>query len=225
MCTPNSSAKYKIQSLVKVLYRYRISATNLHREPLYRGGSNLPSKYINYAQYSSNIHDGLKSIPPNSGITSKAMADMAKEGMDKVHPSVPPPRKPIFPTSWAKWLFGYVLTLLLPFWKFKWGSLLLLEEKVEEVVEEVEIAAEVVEKVATTAEKVSAVVADKLPDNGQLKAAALVVEHISSVAATDAELAEDFIQKVEKLKHDLTDLGTMVEPVIDEIVSKEHGRN
>lgn len=69
-------------------------------------------------------------------------------------------------------------------------------EKVEEVVEEVEIAAEVVEKVATTAEKVSAEVAGKLPDNGKLKAAALVVEHISSVAATDAEFAEDFIQKV-----------------------------
>ncbi|KAF7143363.1 hypothetical protein RHSIM_Rhsim05G0103200 [Rhododendron simsii] len=224
MCTPNSSATYKVQSLVKVLYRYRISATNLHREPLYRGGSNLPSKYFNYAQYSSNIHDGLKSIPPNSGITSKPMADMVKEGIDKVQPSVPPPRKPIFP-AWVKWLFGSVLSLLLPLWKFKWGSLLLLEENVEEVVEEVEIAAEAVEKVATTAEKVSAVVADKLPDNGQLKAAALAVEHISSVAATDAELAEDFIQKVEKLKNDLTDLGTMVEPVIDKIVPKEHGGN
>lgn len=152
------------------------------------------------------------------------MPDMVKEGMDKVQPSVPPPRKPIFPT-WAKWLFGSVLSLLLPFWRFKWGSLLLLEEKVEEVVEEVEIAAEVVEKVATTAEKVSAEVAGKLPDNGKLKAAALVVEHISSVAATDAEFAEDFIQKVEKLKHDLTDLGTMVEPVIDEIVPKKHGGN
>ncbi|KAG5548472.1 hypothetical protein RHGRI_013976 [Rhododendron griersonianum] len=181
MCAPNSSATYKLQSLVKVLYRYRISATNLHREPLYRGGSNLPSKYFNYAQYSSNIHDGLKSIPPNSGITSKAMPDMVKEGMDKVQPSVPPPRKPIFPT----W---YVLDQL---------------QKVEEVVEEVEIAAEVVEKVATTAEKVSAEVADKLPDNGKLKAAALV----------------------EKLKHDLSDLGTMVEPVIDEIVPKKHGGN
>ncbi|KAH7866120.1 hypothetical protein Vadar_015818 [Vaccinium darrowii] len=224
MCTPNSSASYKLQNLVKVLYRYRICTTNQPREPLYRGSSDFPSKFFNYARYSSSLHQGLKFVPTNSGITTKTTAAMVKDGMDKVQPSGPPPRKPIFPT-WAKWVFGSLISIILPFWKLKWGSLILLEDKVEQVVEEVEVVAEVVEKVAETAEKVSAEVADKFPDNSKLKEAALVVEHISTVAATDAEMAEDVIHKVEELKHDLTDLGTMVEPVIDKIIPKEHGGN
>ena len=75
--------------------------------------------------------------------------------------------------------------------------------KVAEVVEEVENVAEVVEKVATTAENVSAKVADKLPDNGKLKEVALFVEHVSSVIAKDAELTTDLIHKVifHKFKH------------------------
>ncbi|XP_028055546.1 uncharacterized protein LOC114259703 [Camellia sinensis] len=98
--------------------------------------------------------------------------------------------------------------------------------EVEAVVEEVEIVAKVVEKVATMAEKVSADVAEKLPDNGILKEAALFVENVSTATAKDAELTENFIHKflfnldspVEELKGDLTDLGTMVEPVIDKII-------
>jgi len=168
--------------------------------------------------------NGLKFVPTNSGITTKTTADMVKDGMDKVQPSGPPPRKPIFPT-WAKWVFGSLMSIIMPFWKLKWGSLILLEDKVEQVVEEVEVVVEVVEKVAETAEKVSAEVADKFPDNSKLKEAALIVEHISTVAATDAEMAEDVIHKVEELKRDLTDLGTLVEPVIGKIIPKEHGGN
>lgn len=64
------------------------------------------------------------------------------------------------------------------------------------VVDEVEIAAEVVEKVAVKVEKVSSEVADKLPENGKLKEAALVVEHLSEAAAKDAQITLDFIHKV-----------------------------
>lgn len=66
----------------------------------------------------------------------------------------------------------------------------------ELVVEEVEGIAKVVEKVAIAAEKLSAEVADKLPENGKLKEAALFVEHVSQEAAHDAEIAEHFIHKV-----------------------------
>lgn len=64
------------------------------------------------------------------------------------------------------------------------------------MVEEVEVVAEVVENVATVAEKFSAEVAEKLPDNNKIKLAVLAVEHLSSVAAQEAQLAQDFIHKV-----------------------------
>lgn len=91
-----------------------------------------------------------------------------------------------------------IIIVILPLKRYWWLAIEFIEcsDKVEEVVEEVEIAAEMVEKVAITIEKVSAEVADKLPDNSKLKEAALVVQHISSVSATDAQLAEDFIHKV-----------------------------
>lgn len=66
----------------------------------------------------------------------------------------------------------------------------------EKAAEEVEYVAEVVEKVAITTEKVSAEVANNLPGDGKLKEAALIVEHLSSVAASDAQLAENIIHKV-----------------------------
>ena len=70
----------------------------------------------------------------------------------------------------------------------------------EIVAKEVEIVAEVVEKVGTAAEKVSAKAADELPENGNLKKAALLVERISKEVVHDAQLTEDFIHKVLQYK-------------------------
>lgn len=69
------------------------------------------------------------------------------------------------------------------------------------VVEEAESVAKVVEKVATVADKISAEVADKLPENGKLKEAALLVERVSEEAFRDAQLTEDFLHKVFNYKY------------------------
>lgn len=61
---------------------------------------------------------------------------------------------------------------------------------------EVEAVAEVVEKVATAADKALEEVANQLPDNSKLKEAAQVLEHISGVAAQDAQIVENIINKV-----------------------------
>ncbi|KAJ9538069.1 LOW QUALITY PROTEIN: hypothetical protein OSB04_030802 [Centaurea solstitialis] len=114
----------------------------------------------------------------------------------------------------VKLVLGSMLPLMFSFWKQRWDNMLKLEAKVEEVVKEAEEVAEVVEKVASTTEKLSAEVAEKL-QNGQLKEAALMVEHVSSVAAKDAHMTQDFIHKVGDLKQDLTDLETMVEPSME----------
>ncbi|KAG6421975.1 hypothetical protein SASPL_118535 [Salvia splendens] len=109
----------------------------------------------------------------------------------------------------VKWLLGYVVTFLLPFWKTKWDNLLMLEGKVARVVEEVEVAAEVVEKVATTADKVLEEVANQLPDNSKLKEAAQALEHVSSVAAQDAQQIENIINKVSNVKQDIQELESI----------------
>ncbi|KAA8545635.1 hypothetical protein F0562_020419 [Nyssa sinensis] len=195
MPTPSSSASYKLRSLITVLYRYRLCSANLpDHQGQYRYVSLSQSKY----GYGCSMPEGLRFISTNRRINGKpAQTDMLNNDKDMVQPPVPPPAppRPSF-NSWAKWLLGFILTLLLPFWKVKWEGLLTLEGEVEKVVEEVEIVAEVVEKVATTTEKISAEIADKLSDNDKLKEAALFVEHISTVTAKDAQLTTDFIQKV-----------------------------
>ncbi|XP_022762150.1 uncharacterized protein LOC111308071 [Durio zibethinus] len=79
---------------------------------------------------------------------------------------------------WAKCLLASVLSFL-PFWKEKWAKLKRIQGESELVVVQVENVAGVVEKVATAAEKVSAQVTEKLPDDSKLQKAAVVVEHVS----------------------------------------------
>ncbi|XP_028080682.1 uncharacterized protein LOC114282239 isoform X2 [Camellia sinensis] len=223
--TSNSSGSYKLQSLVTVLYRYRLFTPNLS-QPQQQHQLHHRDAWLSKFSYGyRSMHHGSRPMitATDSQISSTpATTDMVtKHENNNVQPSVPPPpSKPSFPT-WVKWLLGSILTLVLPFWKQKWEKLLLLEGEVEAVVEEVEIVAEVVEKVATTAEKVSADMAEKLPDNEILKEAALFVEKVSTATAKDAELTKNFIHKVEELKDDLTDLETMVEPVIDKIIQSK----
>ena len=69
-------------------------------------------------------------------------------------------------------------------------------EEVDKVAKVVDKVATVADKVATVTEKVSGDMANILPHNSKLKEAALLVEHIAKVTAEDAELAEQFIQKV-----------------------------
>ncbi|KAL8097449.1 hypothetical protein AgCh_030542 [Apium graveolens] len=125
-------------------------------------------------------------------------------------------------SAWLKWFVGSIFSLLLPFLKQKWDNILLLEGKLEKAAEEVEYAAEVVQKVAITTEKVSAEVANNLPGNGKLKEAALIVEHLASVAASDAQLAENIIHKANDLKEDVEELEKLVKPVVDRIGHVKH---
>ncbi|MCI45824.1 hypothetical protein A2U01_0067063, partial [Trifolium medium] len=64
-----------------------------------------------------------------------------------------------------------------------WGKLQRIEGEAEIVIEGVEKVAEAVEKVANVAEKISEDVAEMLPEDGELKKVALVVESASKQAA------------------------------------------
>ncbi|XP_057422445.1 uncharacterized protein LOC130716254 [Lotus japonicus] len=141
----------------------------------------------------------------------------------KVQPEGPASTMFTFP-SWLRWVLGSVLSLVLPFWKY-WQKFQMIEEEAEVVVEEVEEVAKVVEKVAMVAEKVSEDVAEMFPKDSNLHNAALVLERASEHAAHGAQQTEEFIHKVEELKNDLDGLESFVEPVIEKIVKKQHGKN
>ncbi|GAB2245751.1 hypothetical protein Droror1_Dr00001244 [Drosera rotundifolia] len=134
--------------------------------------------------------------------------------------------KPGFP-RWARWLLGSVLSLVLSFWmpNAKWGTLLRIGGEAEIVMQEVEKAAEAVEKMATMAEKVTADIAQQLPDDAKIKAAALIAEHVSEEAANDARIVEQIIHKVDEVKQDVEDIGKMAEPVISKIIHENQNTN
>ncbi|KAF3974005.1 hypothetical protein CMV_002618 [Castanea mollissima] len=165
------------------------------------------------------MNEGSKFFSTNSKSWKKHDPNTVNQEMGKVQPPAPTPPKFNLP-SWAKWILGSSFAFSLPLWNWKqdWRKLQRIEGEAEIVAKEIEIVAEVVEKVGTVAEKVSAKATDKLPENGNLKKAALLVERISKEVVHDAQLTEDFIQKVDTLKEDVE---TLVEPVIDHIAKQE----
>uniref|UniRef100_A0A0D9XJ52 Uncharacterized protein n=1 Tax=Leersia perrieri TaxID=77586 RepID=A0A0D9XJ52_9ORYZ len=104
---------------------------------------------------------------------------------------------PLF--TWARLAVGSVFAVVAPFLHSKWATLLRIQSEVEMVKEAAETAAEVVEEVAAAAaaEKVSAEVAEQLPENGRLRRAAVMVEHASKEVAEEAHLAHDIIHKAQ----------------------------
>ncbi|XP_042379039.1 uncharacterized protein LOC121971709 [Zingiber officinale] len=116
-------------------------------------------------------------------------------------PRLVPPRSSF--SSWAKWLIGSALALLIPLWKKGWPALLRIEEEVEKVADAAEVAAEVVEQIAGVVEKVSSEVAEKLPEESKLKGAVLLVEQVSKEAAEEAQAARDIIHKVNEVRQEV----------------------
>jgi methyl-accepting chemotaxis protein len=74
--------------------------------------------------------------------------------------------------------------------------LLQISGEVEAVKDAAEAVADVVEEAATLTEKVSAEVAEQLPEGGRLRPVAELVEHTSKEVAEEAHLAKDIIHKV-----------------------------
>ncbi|KAL8521153.1 hypothetical protein ACS0TY_011632 [Phlomoides rotata] len=210
MAARNSSSSYQLRTMATLLTRY----TTISNGGSWRRHHRYPPPY------SGRFKDqGLSSIT----LTSKPYLDsnfrMENGQIEEVQvqQTTPFPSKFVF-SKWMKWVLGSLVSVLLPFWKNKWDTLLTLEGEAEKVVEEVEVVVEVVEKVATTAEKVAEVVLKQLPDNSKIKEAAQVVEHVSSVAAHNAQLIQNLINKVDDVKQDVEELEKIVEPIVDKMI-------
>ncbi|XP_027106204.1 uncharacterized protein [Coffea arabica] len=213
------NSPYKLQDLVTLLYRYRLSSSVANA-----GNRQFLSSKFRCGNYMNQGYLRSFTSAPIDQADAKGKPDfqILKDAEKKVQPTLPASADKQSFSSWAKWLLGSLMTLLLPFWKQEWESLRGLEGKVEKVVGEVEVVAEVVENVATVTEKVSAEVAEKLPDNNKIKEAVLAVEHLSSVAAQEAKLIEDFIHNVGDMKQDLKEMEKIAEPAIEKVVEPHH---
>ncbi|KAJ6370288.1 hypothetical protein OIU76_028542 [Salix suchowensis] len=212
MSAKGSWSFYNLRSFLELIHRYRASSSNVSHSC---GSSSTVSRI---GQGLSMHHQGLQLIVASSNKWRQSHFNMTKS--DKaVPPPVSNPPGSNFPT-WAKWILGSILSIILPFWKRKREELKRLEGEAEIIVEEVGHVAEVVEKVAAVAEKVSEEVAEVLPENGKLKETALLIEQVSKAAAHDAKLTQDIIHKVDALKHDIDDLKMMVDPVMEKIEQK-----
>ncbi|XP_009589531.1 uncharacterized protein LOC107807736 [Nicotiana tabacum] len=106
----------------------------------------------------------------------------------------PPPSNPF-----NGWLIGILLSIILPFFRNKWGSLLQLKNKVEDVIETVEEVVEEVENVAEEVDKVAEEIGKDLPE-GQLKDTLKAVENFSEETAKFAHAAGDIIDKVQDVE-------------------------
>ncbi|XVE95243.1 hypothetical protein REPUB_Repub02eG0079400 [Reevesia pubescens] len=100
--------------------------------------------------------------------------------------------------SWKPWFLGILMSIILPFWRGKWGPLLKLKEEVETVIDTVEAVTDIVEKVADKAEKVVDDIGNHLPE-GRLKDALEFVEDMAEDTADGARIAGEFIDKVEEM--------------------------
>ncbi|KAI9106493.1 hypothetical protein K1719_022021 [Acacia pycnantha] len=98
---------------------------------------------------------------------------------------------------WKFRIFATIVTIFLSFFKGKWGPLLLLKEKVETAIEELEEISEVVEEVADAVEELAETAAKNLPE-GKLHDAAEFIDKLAQEVEKDAHIAGHLLEKVEE---------------------------
>lgn len=108
------------------------------------------------------------------------------------------------------WVIGILLSIALPFFRVKWGSLLQFKNKVEDVIETVEDVIDGVEKVAEKIDDVAEHIESVLPES-QLKNFVKAVEDFSEDTAAVAHAAGDFIDQLQGEDVEL------VEEVVDDL--------
>ncbi|MBA0856327.1 hypothetical protein Goshw_026794, partial [Gossypium schwendimanii] len=92
------------------------------------------------------------------------------------------------------WVVGLVMSIILPFWRSKWGPLLKLKDEVETIIDKAEEVTDIVEEVAGQVEEVADDIGNHLPE-GRLKNALQFVEDMAQNTADGARLAGDLIDK------------------------------
>lgn len=115
-----------------------------------------------------------------------------------VRNNISPPGAPGPSGSLTNWIVGLVLTCVLPFVARKWGSLALLKNKVDSVMETTEHVMETIEAVAKGADEIIDEITDGLPKNSKLKERMEAIDDMIEEVAKGAHIANEIIDKVEE---------------------------
>ncbi|MED6133513.1 hypothetical protein PIB30_028941 [Stylosanthes scabra] len=109
------------------------------------------------------------------------------------------------PSNWKLWMVGTIFTIVMSFSKGKWGPLLLLKDKFETTIKQVEKIADVVEEVAERVDKAAEEVVKIIPA-GKLHDAVEFVEKMAENVDKLAETAEETLEKVDSMEDELDSL-------------------
>ncbi|PON49747.1 hypothetical protein PanWU01x14_227830 [Parasponia andersonii] len=121
---------------------------------------------------------------------------------NNILPDLPPlPSDNSSPGSWKLWLMGILISVVVPFWKNKWGPLQKLQKEVETVVDTAQEVTDIIEDVAKGVEKLADELGDHLPEGGKLQQAAEFVEDMAKGTVHKANLVEDVLEKVEEVEN------------------------
>ncbi|XP_076909639.1 uncharacterized protein LOC143566991 [Bidens hawaiensis] len=119
----------------------------------------------------------------------------------------PPPGVPLpsgSPSgSMRNWIVGIVITFVLPFCTHKWGPLLVLKNRVDNVVDTAEYIMETIEAVAEKVDNVIDHITDDLPENSTLRKTMEAVDELVEGVAKSAHIANNIIDKVEEVEDKL----------------------
>ncbi|XP_011016870.1 PREDICTED: uncharacterized protein LOC105120399 isoform X2 [Populus euphratica] len=150
--------------------------------------------------------------------TKMEMAVYNSHGTGPAHPSSPSP--------WKGWVLGMLISIILPFCRSKWGPLLLIKDKVEEVVEIADHVADIVEEVAEEVGKVAEEVADHLPEGGKLQEVATFVENVAKETAKDANVVDEIIEKIKNQVEELEkEVEEEVESLSEQLTKQANGKS
>ncbi|XP_059281613.1 uncharacterized protein LOC132035373 [Lycium ferocissimum] len=140
-------------------------------------------------------HDSLSLLGSRKGLLTGHIIKRKFVVCNNGQPGVPLPSPPSS-NPFNGWLIGVLLSAILPFFRYKWGSLLHLKNKVENIIQTVEEVVENVEELAGKADKLAENMGNDLPA-GQLKNALKAVENFSEEAAQVARATDDLIDKMQ----------------------------
>ncbi|KAK1432288.1 hypothetical protein QVD17_09183 [Tagetes erecta] len=190
---------------------------------------------ISHASFTKN--NDLESYSVNHGFAKRSlkfdpMMTIPRRSFVIRNNITPPPSVPLpsgSPSgSMRNWIVGIVLTFVLPFCTHKWGPLLVLKNKVDNVVNQAEFIMEAIESVAEKVDNVIDNITDDLPENSELRKAMEAVDELVEGVAKGAHFANDIIDKVEEVEDKLESMimdEAKEEKVLKKVGDKEENPN
>ncbi|PWA97632.1 hypothetical protein CTI12_AA027120 [Artemisia annua] len=196
--------------MLSTLSRF-IDASTMLKTPSKSSTSIAFNPTSRHASFIRNKDNDLSKIYSSS---ARSLRYNPAQPMFVVRNNISPPGAPDPSGSLTIWIAGLVLTCVLPFVTRKWGSLALIKNKVDTVMETTEHVMETIEAMAKGADEIIDEITDSLPENSKLKERMEAIDDMIEEVAKGAHIANEIIDKVEETEEKF-------ESLIHEEVKKE----